>query len=148
MPVVSTAKKNSPSNRASLLRTASYLVSSSVTLPVCGTGGGAAGGYRTLRFHPPTRLLYLSSPGPGNSARPAIEDERVQREGGSGGAAPRAAGGTTPAHPRHAYRWRPRFASIAALPSAPFFFQSFRISARTRASVLATMCWFSRSSLR
>ncbi len=30
MPVVSTAKKNAPSNRASRLRTASYLLSSSV----------------------------------------------------------------------------------------------------------------------
>src|SRR5690606_21160584 len=35
MPVVPTAKKNTPSNRPSRLRTAWYLVSSSITRPVC-----------------------------------------------------------------------------------------------------------------
>ncbi|CAM5247067.1 hypothetical protein SCALM49S_03144 [Streptomyces californicus] len=46
------------------------------------------------------------------------------------------------------YRTRPRLACMAARPSAPLRFQSRRISARTRASVLATIRWFSRTSLR
>jgi hypothetical protein len=49
---------------------------------------------------------------------------------------------------RMPYIQRPLFASIAALPSAPFRFQSRRISARSLASVLATIRWFSRMSLR
>ncbi len=97
MPVVSTAKKNTPSNRASRLRTASYLLSVSVT---------------------PSSLRHRGLP------RWRKSDSEV------------------------CYCQRPRLASIAARPMAPFRFQSLRISARSRASVLATMRWFSRSSLR
>ncbi len=43
---------------------------------------------------------------------------------------------------------RPRFASPAARPSARLRFQSWRMSARRRASDLATIHWFSRTSLR
>lgn len=100
MPVVSTAKKNSPSKRASRLLTASYLVSSSIT---------------------------PSSVRPAGAPHSRYSDVDQGHTG---------------------YRIRPRLASIAARPSAPLRFQSRRISARTRASVLATMRWFSRRSLR
>ncbi|MGC0429436.1 hypothetical protein RKD32_005791 [Streptomyces sp. SAI-195] len=109
MPVVSTAKKNAPSNRASRLRTASYRTSSCV-------------------FSCSTVCVTLSSlrqtGGPGwRKSDIALED---------------------PA----GYRRPPRLASMAALPMAPRRLNSLRSSARIRASVLATMRWFSRISLR
>ncbi|MDH6606485.1 hypothetical protein M2164_002120 [Streptomyces sp. SAI-208] len=54
-----------------------------------------------------------------------------------------------PARPQpNVYAQRPLFASIAALPCAPRFFHSFRISERSLASVFATIRWFSRISFR
>ncbi|MDW4909199.1 serine protease [Streptomyces sp. ADMS] len=55
---------------------------------------------------PPTSPRRTSSPGPGISARPAFEDEAVQAEGRSGGAAPRdgtgkGGGGEEPQRPPH-----------------------------------------------
>ncbi len=106
MPVVSTAKKNSPSNRPSRLRTASYLVSSSIT--PSSVGQDEDPGWRKSDAELP----------PGAPTAETV------------------------------YAQRPRFASIAALPCAPFRFQSRLISALSRASVLATIRWFSRMSLR
>lgn len=112
MPVVSTAKKNAPSNRASRLRTASYLPSSRVF------------SYSAVGVTP-SSLRQTGHPGWRKS------DIALEGSGGPVG-----------------YRRPPLLASIAALPMAPRRFHSFRISARIRASVLATMRWFSRMSLR
>lgn len=87
----------------------------------------------------------------GKTARPAFEDEAVRAEAGGPGRqppAPRTSTGTSTGTGTGHYRKRPRLASIAAFPSAPFRFQSRRSSARTLASVLATIHWFSRTSFR
>lgn len=113
MPVVSTAKKNAPSNRASRLRTASYRTSSRAS--ACSAGCTVCG--VTL-----SSLRQTGGPGWRKS------DIALERPAG--------------------YLRPPRLASIAALPMAPRRLYSLRISARARASVLATMRWFSRISLR
>lgn len=109
MPVVTTAKKDSPSNRASRLDTASYLVSSSLT-PLC------VGHARRTRL----AEIGCGVPGEGPAPPPELPPQRCG----------------------------PRFRSIMCRPSACFCFQSRRSSARSRASVFATMRWFSRCSFR
>lgn len=80
----------------------------------------------------------------GEPVRPVVRGRGPRgRSGGPGAAAP-----GRPRRYRRPYVHGPRLARIAALPSAPFRFQSRRSSARTRASVLATIHWFSRMSLR
>ncbi len=89
---------------------------------------------------------------PSSVARPERQSWRKSDTAPWPGEAPGPAANRARRQPRPHYQrphyQRPRLASIAARPSAPLRFQSRRISARTRASVLATIRWFSRSSLR